>query len=226
LTNLSDAFDTFHDIGGETLESSLKNIVKDAHHWTLEGATLPIHTQYEGIAGDGISGYVDEHYNPNTEGVRFTQNSGAIGIYSRTESAVAKVDTGVRDGTGANDSNLSLIIRNTVDTFVFKVNHVLVTNQIASTSSLGLFIASRTAHNITKPYINKVVGTTSAYESTAPPSYNSYICARNTANTADTFSARQYSIKFHSRGLTQAEVNIITDAIETYMDAKGKGVIA
>ena len=78
ITDLDDAFDVMYILAGETAESSLKNLVKNAHHITAVNA--PVWAQFEGYTGANTK-YLDANYNASTQGVTFTQNNASMGVY-------------------------------------------------------------------------------------------------------------------------------------------------
>ena len=225
IDNLSEYFDVMYLLAGETEESSLRNLVANANHCTKQGS--PVYAQYEGFTG-ATNGYLDTGYNPSTEGLRFTQNNASYGIYCRTNADTINVAMGNYDAT----------------TYTFmRVRYSNVINghlngdaagysNVAETDSRGLTIIGRNgaSHLNMMCYKNKTASSTTAggTGSTAGlVNNNMYILCRNGNGTAGAFdTSHQFSFAFAGKFPTTGERDVIVDAIEAYMDANGKGVIA
>jgi len=195
-------------------------------NWTNPGTydatayNSPTFTALEGFTGDGSSTYIDCNWNPSANGVNFTQDDASLGLYARTQNANGGTDAGVTDL-----SNLNYIFFNT-STF----DRIYINSDgygIADiTEAAGMKIACRTSSTAITHYINKS-GASTTRASTAKSNANMYVLARNSNDVvADNFIDRQISLFFAGSGFTQTNVNNLTDAIETYMDSNGKGVIS
>ena len=221
ITNLSDAFDVMYILAGETAESSLRNLVKDAHYATAVNS--PTFTAFEGFISNGTSQYLKTGYIPSVNGSAYLLNSASMGCYTRTNNASADVvEIGARTAPGNRDAFIQCFAppANTVKATLNsgQVIHKAVT-------SLGFSIGTRTSVNNIKAYRNKT-GTADSDLSYAVPVYEVYILALNQSNIPIVYSNRQVSFAFMGKGLSDSEVGIIVDAFEAYMDANGKGVIA
>jgi len=217
ISALSEVFDCMYILAGETEESSLKNLVKNAHHCTKEGTVN--WTQFEGSISDGSTGYLHHHYNPSTQADNWLIGSAAMGHYSRTDTDTGGYDVGINNSVAASEHYRA------ANNFAFKVNADMSARSTLSLDGRGMFISSRTTSILTTPYVNKVAGTTTNEAERAITNQDFYSLARNTPAGVGNFSDRQLSLIFFSRGLSQAEVDVITDSFEAYMDANGKGVI-
>lgn len=223
ITNLSDAFDAMYILAGETEESSLKNLVKNAHHCAK--VNTPTFTALEGFTGIPVSNsYLDTNYNPSTQAVRLSLNSASIGSYSRTNNNGAYCDIGYVKTTAA-ITNFYIYPRLT-DVFYYP-NSCAVNQDVANTDSRGFFISSRTAVNLTTGYRNGNPVDTDATASNTLLSLKITLLGRRRVDTglADSISINQLSFAFIGRGLSGPEVTVLTNAIEAYMDANSKGVI-
>jgi hypothetical protein len=207
-------------LAGETEESSLKNLVKNAHHCTLHGTTNPVFTQYQGFTGDAIDKYINTNYNPNTQGVTLTLNSASLGFYNRLDVAAGTVELGSRSGT----NYLVSYAKSSTNNFVVRVNAALGTTD-ANIPSSGFYIGSRTASNVTYGYKNTLKGAISTQGTSSIPSLNQYILARNYADTPDGFSNNEIACAFFGKGLTDNEVYVVNAAFEAYMAVNGKGIV-
>lgn len=229
ITALSQFFDTLYILAGETAESSYRNLVKRLHDATAVNS--PTWTQYEGSTGDGISAYLDTNYNANSQGSNYTLNNCAFGVYIRTSAAEVRSDIGVRTDTTnytniisrdttAPDTKTQMRIHSGVNPYVFPLND----------NSIGMYIAARNGNTQTglfgwknKSVLSPISGTGNT---TSIPNFNFFMLARNFAGNGEQFSTKQIGAGFTSKYTDQTAVNVITDAIETYFDAHGKGIIA
>lgn len=220
LTNLSDAYDVMYYLGNETAESSLRNLVKRAHD--AVAVNSPTFTPYEGWATDGISSRIETNYNPNSDGSKFTLNSASQGIYSRTEGQRTGADCGCR--VSSTQDKIYIDIRTASDVMVYPINaDPAITN--ANNTALGLFIQTRLGAGYAYNFINKSLdGDSSATD--VIPNLEIFIGCLNANGTAGRFNARQYSFHFMGNGMTQDNVNHLTDRFEALMYSNGKGVIA
>lgn len=224
ITNLSDAFDVMYVLGGETAESSLRNLVKNAHYATAVNS--PTFTQYEGFKGNGTSSYIDTNYNTKNEASAASVNSTALGIYSRTDVAEVKADIGaVTTATGAYGS--MIMTRNILNEFIGAINMQNTGGTVGTnTNSTGMYILSRLLGTEFKGYKNKVAIGTPTRNSVLIEDAELFILCRSLGIVPNLFSNRQISFAFLGKGLNEAQAGVVTDAVEAYMDANGKGVIA
>jgi len=224
ITNLSDAFDVMYILAGETEESSLKNLVKDAHHCTAVNA--PTFTQYEGYVG-GATKSLDTNYNPFAQGENYLLNSASLGAYVRTTTIGAYTILGVSDNAG-NDSYINPRMNyDTVGRFYCRVNQATYTFGVAAGDTKGMLIASRVGANAVDGYKNgtdlNCSGNTGV--STSLQNCNIHLLALNLPANTIQHSPDQLSIAFMGKGFSGAEITAITNACEAYMDALGKGVV-
>jgi hypothetical protein len=223
ISSLSDIDDCRYILAGETAESSLKNLVKNAHHGTAVNA--PTFTAFEGFVGDGISSYIDTNYNPETQGSNFVLNSATIGIYCRTNSDSGTIEAGARIAYG---NDMTYIQLRSTNVALPKINQddSTGTHTFTNTDSTGMYVITRNNANSLIVYRNKVSVFNQAKTSDAVPSFNIYIGCVNSSGTAAAFSAKQISLLSLSKGVSSANSDVFTDVFEAYMDSNSKGVIA
>jgi len=225
ISALSEAFDTLYVLAGETSESSLKNLVKDAHHCTAVNA--PAFSQYEGyVGGEGKS--LDTNYNPFAQGENYLLNSASLGAYVRTTTIGAYTILGVSEYDAGNESYIKPRMNyDTVGRFLCRVNQATYTRKFATGDTKGMLIASRVGANAVDGYKNgtnlNCSGNTEV--STSLQNYNIHLLALNSAGRTIQHSPDQLSIAFMGKGFSGAEITAITNACEAYMDALGKGVV-
>lgn len=215
ITALSDVFDAMYILAGETSESSLKNIVKDANHATLEGTPSPAFTASRGFLPDGSHGYINLNYNPTTHGVKFTQNNAGMGLFSKTdrEQDAGKVSMGVLSG----GIYTYMFGRYTVS-FGGLVNGGAVIGSIGTTDTLGMLSMFRTSATNVLAAKDKTLGSDTASNSTGINNGNIYLGARNNAGTADAFDNLLLSFAYIGRDLSETELGVLVDAFNTYLD--------
>ena len=213
ISALSDVFDIMYILGGETEESSLRNLVKRMHDGIIIGYTT--FTPFEGVKGAG--GKINTNYEISTQSVNLSQNNSSMGFYSRTGGG-----GGNTIEMGADESNPYIIFQaafNGTKCYVEMSNNI--GTGIANTSRLGFFSASRLNSNNYIVYKNgSQLGVENILSGTIVDS-NLYLLGANTGFSSDI----QMAFAFAGRGLTGNETLTLTNAIEAYMDSNGKGVI-
>jgi len=181
----------------------------------------PAFVAYEGFTGDGVSAYINSNWNPPIHGVNYTINNASVGVYSRTDSNDAFVDVGCRSG-GISDS-VYFYTRNSGE---FKCRfHEADLTGFATADSLGMHIATRIDANNKRYYKNNVYLGNVVAAVVSLPTLNYYILANNINGVASLFSPRQLSCAFWGVSLDLAEIIVLTNAFETYMDSQGTGII-
>ena len=180
----------------------------------------PTFTAYEGFDGGGIS-YLDTNWNPTSHAVNCTQNSNSVCWYSRTDVAENKFDFGARTtywnvGMGRSWGNTMGIYNHTAG----------LISSGANSDSRGMFISNRDGVSSDDGYRNKSKLFDGTQPATGIPDANMYILCCNNNGSATGFGTKQISCFSAGAVYNQTEVNNDTDAFETMMDAKGKGVIS
>lgn len=170
----------------------------------------------QGYTSNGSTSYVNTNWNQTDDAGQSTQNSSAIGIYSRTDVDEVSYDM------GSVDASVRQQILTRASNVIYPMVNTTGTSTVANTSSLGLITAVRTTSSLTTAYrAGSSLGTTSD-ASTTPNNDDLYVTASNNSGTAGNFSSRQISIAFIGAGtLDQAALNT---AIQTYMTSLGTQV--
>lgn len=222
ISALSDAFDVMYILAGETAESSLKNLVKNAHHATAVNS--PAFTALEGFTGNGTSSYIKTGYLPNTNKVTMSLNSGSLGVYSRTDEPGSNTKVEFGSYIAYNNSPLYIQLRS-FSGFVYSIHsNGFIYDPIDNT--YGFFIVSRNTSTQLVSYKNGEVISTKSASSNSINDFEVNILAVNYNGVPSSFSTKQLSFAFIGRQLTSADVVVLTNAIESYMDSNGKGVIS
>ena len=173
--------------------------------------------QNTGVTSNGTTGYYNTNCNFGDGGsYNFVQNDAMIFCYIRTNIAENNIEFGVI-GTG----DIYNQVRNLGDNCVVRINDDSNLNQ-ASTNSTGLWTITRNV--ATKSVVrNGSLFSTTSQTSTGVVNADMYLLAWNSAGPG-LYSTRQISI-WGAGKYTTMNIPAITTIIETYMDAKGVGVI-
>ena len=224
ISALSDAFDTLYVLAGETSESSLRNLVKNAPYATAVNS--PAFTQFEGFTGNGTSSYINTNFTDSTSAVRFKVNNASYFEYIRTN--LISYGGGIGSGSSGNGYNTQLYVAASVSVYSALLNQggTFSAPQTGNNNNPGLLIINKTSANSSELFKNLIslgsrTSTTNGYTG-----YASYINARNTSGTASNFSRLQISIAGHGRAFSSGEMTVIQNAFEAYMNANGTGVIS
>jgi hypothetical protein len=224
ISALSDAFDVMYILAGETAESSLKNLVKNAHHATAVNS--PDFTALEGFTGNGTTSYINTNYIPNLHKINFALDYASLGIYIRNNTSGDIVDMGARDAYFINRTYIQSKASTSTSYGNVNQNNGYATSPLLVPTSIGMTIYNRLSSTILNHSKNKTISTNIEYASSGIPSYSVTIGALNTADVISLFTTRQYSFAFMGKGLTNENIITLVNAIEAYMDSNGKGVIA
>ena len=215
VSSLSELFDAAWLIRGETEESSFHNLVKNAHHLTKHG--LVTWTQWVGIAGGG--GYVDTHYNPHDEGINFSLNSGALGLYTPTNKSEATIDMGARKAYGDDMTYIQTRDASATNKYNGRINQDAHAGSCDITTSIGMSIINRTEALKMVGYRDKnEMFEETASTATVMPDFNIYLLAVNNGGTAAAASTKIIEFAFISKGLTKSQADVITDAYSAYRE--------
>jgi hypothetical protein len=224
ISALSDAFDVMYILGGETAESSLKNLVKNAHH--AQSVNSPAFVEFEGYTGNGISSYLNTNYNPATQAVNYKQNDAGVGVYARTATSGA-----IMSIFGAcNPSGIGLHLTPQISSsgrafWSIHTDGSSLNSMFTIGGDIGLLSLHRPDSGNAYVFKNNTQISTKAQASTSIHSNNIFVLARNIDGTPSTYTSNQVSFFFVGKSFKDT-ILVITNAIEAYMDSNGKGVIA
>ena len=183
----------------------------------------PAFVALEGFSGDGASAYIDSNWNCNSDAINYALNSASMGAYVRTNVAENKYVFGVQDLTPDVTRVNPRLATNVGEWWI---NNAIKESVAAQMDSRGMYIITRSAANSRTGYRNKAVWGQDAAVSVGVPDGDVFILCQNVVGTgSNLITSRQVSVFFAGSILDLAEVTIATDAIETYMDSNGKGVI-
>jgi hypothetical protein len=165
-----------------------------------------------GATPNGTSAFMDTNLSPSAT---LTQNSTHISFYSRTNVARAAIDFNSNVGTSP---CITLLAKWSDNTSYYGVNGAEVGGGSPATS-LGLYIASRTASNSQKLYKNNVIQNTSSSASTGIPTANLTLAKGGTY-----FSNRECALASVGDGLTDTQASNFYTAVQAFQTTLGRQV--
>jgi len=183
--------------------------------------SAPVFTSLEGFDFNGSNQHLDTNYDPGNDKINLALNSMAAGVYIRKNVFPENTyDFGVKDATNwiALGTSYASACRYYANTNVAQWDGVA--------DSLGMHVINRVINTNEEIWKNKVRLENPAQASNGiPTGFNIYIGGLNSSGVHVYRSTKQISAFFVSKGVTQSNIEITTDAIEGLMDFSGKGVI-
>ncbi len=158
----------------------------------------PTFTANRGYQGNGTTSYLNTNFNPSTQGVKYTQSSASLFVYSRTNVAANYIDIGAIDA-----SNKSFIAPKNADVFSYYPTNLstsIGSPQATPADSLGLY-QTRLLSGVLNFYKQGVAIGSLAMTPVAIPTVPFYLLAGDNTNTPVLFSARQISVSGMGSGL-------------------------
>jgi hypothetical protein len=181
----------------------------------------PVYTAFEGFANPTLTSHIDTNYNPATDGINYSQNDAAIGIYNRSDNAVSGGNIGVFDGTG----DFLINSKNAANNAAARINDS-TTLTVANSNGQGMYFINRDSLNTRQLYKNKSIIANDLQVSVSFNNANIFALALNDgAGNAISHKIDQLSLIIIGGCLTQTDIDNFTNGFETYMDSNGKGVI-
>ena len=173
-----------------------------------------------GVAGNGAS-YLNTNFNPTSDSSIIKQNSGGMGLYSRTNSISTDYDMGA---STVSDPDI-LILAKYIDNKCYVRFNNTSTGQlsVAVANSTGFYFTERT--DSLKLYKGGLWIASNTTASTGKMNIDIYIGAVNDGTPPPTnFSTKQFSMGIITAGLTHIEIGYLNTIIEDYFDYKKIGV--
>jgi hypothetical protein len=168
-----------------------------------------------GVTPNGGNAYMDTGF--NNQGNWSSTSNGSMGFISRTNQSGVICDMGSGTiPTGANSS--TIYSRFSGDLFYSGLNCISVVPGSSNTSSVGLFVTSRTSSTAYTRHkrgsstidatVNENVGTN--------PNTTIFLGAGNNSGSAASFSSKEFSFCFIGDGLSQSEVDNYWTVLQTF----------
>lgn len=218
ITNLSDFFDAIWLFANQDSVISKLNLVKRSHDCVVIDTLT--WQQWRGWTGNitGGNNYLNTNYNGSTQGINYTLNDAAFGVYSLTNNTTAGSDMGCRTGT----NDYTAIYPYTGGTTSCRIHQALDGGATGTSHSTnGMLILTRTASNSLAYYDEGQTTQTASGASTNIPNANFFILARNNNGTAEQFTNRQIGGAFVGKGVTSTQARMITNCFRTYLQSIG-----
>ncbi|TIM14476.1 MAG: hypothetical protein E5Y67_12415 [Mesorhizobium sp.] len=211
-----DLRDGFYMIAAADAQAGQRNWKADAFNLTPTG-TIAFEAD-RGYTGNGVDGYLATGFTPSTAGGQWTLNSSHMSLWSRTEAQSANIAMGARTGAVAAQS---LIILRNAGVGSFRANQDLTTGTVAVASSIGGFVARRSASNAMAFARNGAILGTSTTVSTALTAAALVIGALNTNGVFSNFVTYQFASAGFGGNLTDAQILAEYNADLAYMQGVG-----
>lgn len=169
-----------------------------------------------GATPNGTNGYADTKLVPSSV---LQLNSASHSVYSRNTSPIGIIG-------GVNDVSNYMILNNpTSTTITSQINSIgadFITGTI--TNSQGLLMANRTSSTVINAWRNSTKVATDTKNTTARPTKNYYIGARNSDGTAAGFDGKQYGFYHIGDGLTDTEAANLYTAVQAFQTSLSRQV--
>jgi len=178
----------------------------------------PTWTANQGYTGNGTSMYLNTNYNTSTNSVKFTQNSGSIGVYNRTNVAENKEDMG---NLSASTANTVRCKQTTDGTQVGALNQASGIS-IAVADARGLAASVRTGASAVALWKNGASITTNTNASLALPNYNIFVLCLNITGAPGNYSSKQIAMSFVGSGVVDQLK--LYNAFQTFATTRGFNV--
>jgi hypothetical protein len=184
------------------------------------GGSNPAFTALRGIQNSSVNkSFTDTQFIPSV-GVNFLQNNASIFLYVLNNAQDNGWDIATYDGTGYSQ----ILVRNTADGSSVALNGPEVIT--ISANSSGLWVFNRISSTQIDVYRNgSKIGVTLTSNSAVLSTISYYLGSRHNTGASTVWSDREYAMLGFGGTLTSGEITILTNAIETYMDSNGQGVI-
>lgn len=182
-------------------------------------ATPPTFTADQGFTGNGSNAYVDTGYVPSTSAINYLLNSAQMSFWNLTNRAgnAGFAETGAFDGANTSDQNPS----DGSNSFLARLNTSAGGSfSTAVAASNGFFLSNRTgsAVNTTQNFYNGAsAGAAAGAASTAIPTGNYFVLARNDSGSPVGASTDQFAAFSCGASLTTTQITAFYNRLHTYM---------
>lgn len=200
-TNIWSNADAMYLYAFENATDALLNIVGDTNNSTNNGSVF---TAKEGYKGDAASAYVNTHFNPASDGVKYTLNDAAVAMY-RTE----LLTSGAYE-FGASSAGLNRWTCLGVGAGTLQLNSDPV-QTVTTTNELGLLEMTRTSSAGIRWYLAGTF-TDKVFVSSSITENEFYVNCFNNNGSAGFFSNSEIAFLFIGASLSDAQVERL-DAI-------------
>jgi len=208
--------DFLHPVGGlETDEQRLAPI-KTSGTTPMVAVNSPT-LDVNGVTGNGTTSYLNTKWNPSTNGVKFTQNSGSMFNYNRTNR--------IQNGTvimGCYGGGVFLRMCPFNTTLMLGTINAVGDSTSTTSASQGFLFAQRTTSILTTLYRNTTTLGTDSDVSGSPNNLEVYVCGANSSGSlANQTTDNTALIGFGSGIVSESRLEY---RVRKYMTARGINV--
>ena len=230
ITSLTEKFDVMYMFANQTMEAAMRNIVKRAHDCVDPSSADYGIPDFEAYRGVYSTWNLFEHLDTNYDQARDFDNAAitdcAYGIYCTDEKAPA----GATYAWGSGPNNGIILNYSTGNVVRGNVNGINATTTFMAVASVGyaqgMTITGRSGNNV---YWQKNGGLWEGKAATAGAGYGNTVlilATRDAAGNVIGATNNQMGFFFISSNLNQAQADVITEAVEAYMESVGAGEIS
>ena len=206
-----DLLDVLYVLAAADSQAALLNW-KDPSSFVASPVNSPTFTADRGFTGNGTNSRVNTGWVPSTNGVKYTQNSASVWLWSNTEGSVTNGDLG-----GKVDATKQCLMRlRSANSFLGRVNDADST-QVANGDAIGFFGMQRISSTTKNYWKNGAqLGTDISANSVGVNADAQWICGCNSTG----FPTNQQALAAWGASLAGKEVAFY-NAVRAYMQAVG-----
>jgi hypothetical protein len=142
-------------------------------------------------------------------------------ISCRSATNVASAGTIMGAASTVPSGAIDLVPRGTTNLISSRINTATVI-QFANATSIGYFVTSRTALNLTNPYKDAVSLGNNTAASSAKPNSNIFVGCRSVNGAASNYRVATINFATIGSGFTSAEVTTLTNIVTTFSTSLGR----
>lgn len=201
---------------------------KSPSQFALTAVNSPTFTSDRGYAGNGTTSYLDTGWNPATNGVQYTLNSGGVGVYLNSgtdtgDNAAFAIGSAISGGVG---ETTGLVPRSTTDTLRGRVNNTtsVLFSGVSVTTRYGLSVVDRSGSASTTGFKNGAGSTADTTASTAVPSASMFLGALNSGGSPILPVNNRIAFAYAGASLTAAQHAALYRITQNFLASMGAAV--
>jgi len=227
VNNLSDFADIMYIFGGETPESSLRNLISRSYDATVVNS--PEFYPFQGFKCLYLN-HINSNFNPAIHSTNFTLDHGSFGTYlmSSTYSGTNYKRSGCQSYNINNAAIQILLMKPNYCRSRYMVGLNCEQYYLANYEYVsGMLFANRISTNDLKMYMNGNQRLSTNYPTSIIPDQTIYFLCMHSVTGGGAFWCVDdiCSFGFLGRGLTTTEIGYITNNLEEFLNARKMGVI-
>lgn len=191
---------------GSSAASCAQNLVSSSFTGTFNGAWT---FSSNGVIGNATNTFFNTGLNQSTN---LNASNNHISIYSRTNSNILQIDSGITDGATYSFNQFFLRFNGNV---IYENGSQVI--NVATGNSLGLYIGTSTSTTLAKLYKNNsILGSSTTTQSKALFNRNIYIGASNSNGTTSSPTNRQYAFASIGDGLNDTQASDFYTIVQAF----------